>query len=163
MLFLYAFIRLLLLYLVAALILGLIPVNRHFREHDDGMLVYLLSNGIHSDIVLPLHSGDIFWDDFFRDSESIQKIPGVKYIAFGWGNRLFYLNTPEWNDLTPSIAVNALFIKTEPAMHVTFYSYTPVSGDLCISIKINHDQLKHLSEFVKSSFVTDSHGHPVKI
>ncbi len=88
------------LYFLAALLLGFLPVNKNFRETPEGIKIYVVTNGVHTDLVIPSDRGKISWQEFFNGSGLFQKFPGMKYIAFGWGNRLFYLNTPEWKDLT---------------------------------------------------------------
>jgi hypothetical protein len=45
----------------------------------------------------------------------------VNYLAFGWGDKGFYLNTPEWADLKVSTALNAAFGLSSSAIHSTFY------------------------------------------
>ena len=50
-----------LLYLVAALIGSLIPVNRAWSEPADGTTVYLADNGIHTDIVMPVRAQGLDW------------------------------------------------------------------------------------------------------
>ena len=39
-------------YLLAALIGSLVPVNRGWTEPEQGVTIYLANNGIHSDIVM---------------------------------------------------------------------------------------------------------------
>jgi len=42
------------LYLVAALIGSLVPVNRGWIEPEEGTTVYLADNGIHADLIMPV-------------------------------------------------------------------------------------------------------------
>jgi hypothetical protein len=41
------------LYLFAALIGGLIPVNSGWQEPEQGVTIYIANNGVHADLVLP--------------------------------------------------------------------------------------------------------------
>ena len=109
------FLLLLSIYFSTALILSLIPafptkINCELKKE-----IYLSTNGVHLDIIIPkkylsekLIDGLIFHDR-------------AEYIAFGWGDKGFYLDTPTWADLTFSTAVSAMFLKGESAMHVTAY------------------------------------------
>ena len=44
----------------------------------------------------------------------------AEYLAFGWGDKGFYLDTPEWSDLKASTAFKAAFALGNSAMHTTF-------------------------------------------
>jgi uncharacterized protein (TIGR02117 family) len=147
-------------YLIIALILGAIPVNRNFRETSDGQVAYIVSNGIHTDIVLPVKSPMMQWDLFFSQTKFKSLFTDAKYIAFGWGNREFYLHTPEWKDLTLSIAVHALFLNGEPAMHVTVIDFIPAEGKYIKKTYLSPRQIERLRQIVISSFKTDEEGYP---
>ena len=41
------------LYLLAALVGSLVPVNRAWQEPERGVTIYLANNGVHADIIMP--------------------------------------------------------------------------------------------------------------
>src|SRR5437016_8881092 len=49
------------LYLVAALIGSLVPVNRGWAEAAQGTTVYLADNGVHADIIMPVEAQGLDW------------------------------------------------------------------------------------------------------
>ena len=49
------------LYLFAALVGSLIPVNRGWIEPAEGTTIYLADNGIHADIVMPVEAQGLDW------------------------------------------------------------------------------------------------------
>ncbi|WON81852.1 hypothetical protein [Chromobacterium haemolyticum] len=53
------------LYLLAALTLGLLPVNRDWRQSDAGIPVFLDSNGVHAGLLLPRSGPGMNWDETF--------------------------------------------------------------------------------------------------
>src|SRR5262245_30134713 len=73
------------LYLIAALIGSLIPVNRHWTEPEGGTTVYIADNGIHADIVMPVEAQGLDWSPFFPDSDLAAGNPADRWIAFGSG------------------------------------------------------------------------------
>ena len=110
LIFISGFLGLLLVYLSFAFILSIIPVNKNFTEtKESGIVIYLLTNGVHLDIVVPKVSNYKDWREDLEINPFIDT--QVNLVAFGWGDRDFYLNTPEWSDLTFSTAFNALFLK----------------------------------------------------
>ncbi|MFM7331368.1 MAG: DUF2459 domain-containing protein, partial [Brachymonas sp.] len=45
----------------------------------------------------------------------------------GWGDRNFFLNTPTWDDLTLSTALNATFGLGSAALHINYYKEVPTN------------------------------------
>ena len=71
--------------------------------------VFISTNGIHLDIIVPRKNLTKGLQQELEISES------VEYISFGWGDREFYLETPTWNDFKLSTAVKAIFLISETA------------------------------------------------
>lgn len=150
---------LLIAYFIIALVLSLIPVNRHFQQDMD-IPVYLLSNGVHVDIVVPITNDIKDWTlDFHLDSNKAKQ---VNFISFGWGDKNFYINTPEWSDLTLGTAIKAVFLRSESAMHVDFYRQ-PIENDNCKLLWISNQQYKHIVHFIENSFTYTPEGNNIKI
>ena len=51
-------------YLTVSVCLALVPVNRNWTEPDLGQAVYLISNGIHTDLILPVDAQGLDWRPF---------------------------------------------------------------------------------------------------
>lgn len=102
-------------YLLASLILSFIPYNQNQTSCAGSKEIILASNGVHVDIVIPVSAL----------SEALKNklnIPShSNYVAFGWGDQQFYLETPTWSDIKLSNVFGALFLKSKTLMHVTFY------------------------------------------
>lgn len=108
---------LVLLYMLAALLLGLLTCNRDYRPTPDGIDVFIRSNGVHTDIALPVAALGIDWRRRLPLA-SWQTLAPEAYLAFGWGDRKFYLETPSWNDLKLSTALLALSGADDALLHV---------------------------------------------
>ena len=117
---------LIIIYLLAVLILPLISVNKTPEKPIDQVEVYIKTNGVHTDIVIPVVTDQIDWSTYipFSDTKSKKQ---YKYLAVGWGDKGFYLDTPEWKDLKFSTAFKAAFWLGESAMHTTFYNEGNIS------------------------------------
>ena len=111
--------------------------------------IYLISNGIHLDFVI--EKKDLPKDFLVK----LNRFQSAKYIAFGWGDKGFYLDTRTWNDLKAKTIINALFLKGESAMHVTQYNQ-PYSE--FVELKISQVQLGELIKFIEQSFVLNDEG-----
>ena len=96
----------LLAYLLAAFTLGSIVLTPEDTAGDD-ITVYLITNGIHTDLALPLKNDTFDWTTIINPGDSYAASSDWGYAAFGWGDRGFYVETPHWRDLKISTALNA--------------------------------------------------------
>jgi len=137
------FLGVVLLYLTLAVVLSFIPTNTKELNCEKDCLLYASTNGIHADLILPVEqlSSEL--------QEQLKIEPSTTFIGFGWGDKKFYLETPTWADLKFSTAMQAMFWKSETAMHVTYYRQT---ADKWKSISICENQNEKLNNFVKNSF-----------
>lgn len=121
------------------------------------MDVYILSNGVHTDIVVPLESTVIDWRPVFKLENTTGKDSLAKWVALGWGDKGFYLDTPTWSDLKFSTAFNALFGLSTTAIHSTFYRELK-EGEKCKKIRISLAQYRRLVGFIKETLTKGSDG-----
>lgn len=128
------------------------------KEYD----VYVLSNGVHTDIVFPVQTNIIDWYTIFPPSNNLNQDSVYKYIAIGWGDKGFYLNTPEWKDLTVKTALVAAFGLGETALHVTYYKDMH-EDSLCYKVAIDSLQFVKLKNYVVDSYLHDSAGKAILI
>ncbi|MGL5235540.1 MAG: TIGR02117 family protein [Empedobacter falsenii] len=147
---------LIVVYLLAVVLLPMIPVNKEKQKLNDQITAYILTNGVHTDIVVPVKSEAINWSTFvlFSDTKSKKE---YKYIAFGWGDKGFYLDTPEWKDLKFSTAFNAAFWLGDSAMHTTFYDNMTESED-CKRVDLSVEEYQKLIVYIKQSFDLDQNN-----
>jgi uncharacterized protein (TIGR02117 family) len=146
------FIAILLLWGVFAVSLPHIKVNRDFAEAPGGIPIYVCSNGVHTDVCLPVNTPYMDWRKQFAPSTFEAVDSTFQYVAIGWGNKRFYLNTPTWADLTASTAVHALFLLDSSAMHVTYYKLPPsCDANYCHKISISPGQYRQLIAYVESA------------
>lgn len=143
-------------YLLIAFLLSITPVNRNAQPLAEGIEIFIESNGVHTDFVLPIITNVIDWKTLFPASHFQNIRPDLMtHVAFGWGDQGFYLETPTWADLKASTAVKALFLKSPSAMHVT-YSYHPKPAEYRKPMLISPAQYEQLVAYILDSFAKDA-------
>ncbi|WP_324749381.1 TIGR02117 family protein [Sphingomonas sp. LY54] len=140
-----------LLYLAAALIGGLIPVNRDWKAPEAGIPIFIETNGVHTWVMVPTVSADMDWRPLAPAEHLKDPRYAGNYIAIGFGNRDFYLNTPTWGDLSPRTAAAALVGGGPSLMHV-YHSRDPQPGPYQQRILLTPDQYRRLVGFLAGSF-----------
>jgi uncharacterized protein (TIGR02117 family) len=140
------------LYLLAYLILSNISTKTNLSCSNPAITCYLLSNGIHTDLVVPTKTNLIDWTTTFPTQNTKSNIIKPKYTAIGWGDKGFYLETPTWADLTFATAFKACFGLSKCALHVTYYQEIKISNR-CKSFQICTEDYKKLIAFIKKDIV----------
>ncbi len=143
-------------YVTAAIALGAIPVNSSFTESADGMPIYVRTNGVHAELILPTRAAGVDWSVDHPPAHMRSLGEPTEWIAFGWGDRGFFANTPTWADLEPATALVALSGFGPGAMHVE-YIESPRSYK-AREVKISQEQYARLVAYVRGSFERDAAG-----
>lgn len=150
-----------LLYLALAFVLSRIAIEKEKNTTHD-IAIYILSNGVHTDIVVPVKSEFYDWSQKVKYSNTYSKDTSYPYLAMGWGDKGFYLETPAWKDLKASVAFKAAFALGNSAIHATFHD-TMIINDQCKKIMISKHQYQRLVNFMTNSFKRDRDGHFIHI
>ncbi|CAN5205363.1 TIGR02117 family protein [soil metagenome] len=156
-----AIIVIIVLYIVISIIGSLIPVNIA-QPVDREYIIFIESNGVHTDIIMPIANDIIDWTTFVSPGDTRAGNIDFAFVAFGWGDLGFYENTPEWKDLNPGIAFKTLFLDSPAAMHVKFRHYV-VEDDRTISIKLSREQYEVLAVYIQDTFIPGPNGKPKHI
>ncbi len=145
-------------YFIAALGLSAITVNAGSSQgREDDVEIYVSTNGVHTDIIVPYESSCMHWDYLITPADTKMGVDTPRYVAFGWGDKGFYLETPTWGDLTFRVAFKALFFLGTSAMHVTFYNNVEESEN-CRKILIDREQYLKLVAYIYNSFSLTNTG-----
>jgi len=159
--FLLAFIGLVFLYLLVEFCLSRISISGEAAENKN-ITIYIITNGDHTDIVVPVKNPQIDWSEKIKFSNTISQDTTYSFLAIGWGDKGFYLDTPTWSQLKFSVAFKAVFGFNTTAMHTTFY-HSMYEGEQCRKILVNTDQYQRLIDFVMDKFKTDASGNYINI
>ena len=149
------------LYFLSAFVLSRITVKKEENSAID-LSIYIKTNGVHTDIVLPVKNEQIDWSNEIKFDNTVSKDTSAQFVALGWGDKGFYLETPTWGELKFSTAFKAAFALSTAAIHATFYkAMNP--GEDCVKIDISKQQYARLIKYIKNSFKLDSLGKIINI
>lgn len=152
-----------LIYFLAAALGSVIPANADWRQPDKGVTIFVRTNGVHTWILTPKLAAGVDWRPLV-DPRHIkdQRYGRGDYVAFGFGNRDFYLNTPTWSDLKLSTALAAAFGRGPALVHVD-HVWNPRPGEFQRPITIDLDQYRRLAAHIRESFALDAAGLPIPL
>jgi len=147
------------LYLLGALIGSLVPLNGGWKEPAQGTTVYLRSNGVHVDIVMPAMAQGLDWRPLFPARDFAAAPARPKWFGFGAGERRVFLETESWADLTPRAAWAAI-TGGERVMHVD-RAMDP-GADL-VAIRLRPEEYRRLWAAVRAQLTLNTKGRPQRI
>jgi uncharacterized protein (TIGR02117 family) len=150
------------LYLSAAFVLSRIPVEKADPNASPDVLVFLHTNGVHTDIVVPVRNAQMDWSKPLPFSNIPSGDTTLRYLAFGWGDKGFYLDTPTWADLKFSTAFVAAFWLGTSAMHATYLDGLAPGPDT-VPLYLSRAEYARLVAYIQRSFRLDAAGRPQHI
>lgn len=140
------------IYFLLGFIGNWIPVNVRYRRTPQHVDIYISSNGVHTDFIVPAVNDVTDWRTMIDDSQYATPFSSATWLGLGWGDRGFYLDIEEWANLTPKIAMKAMLVPSPTLMHVESHVTIPTDRKRIEKISITADQYATLCDFIKGQF-----------
>lgn len=150
------------LYFLTAWLCTFFRSNENADNSRGEVEIFIQTNGVHTDIIMPVVCGTHDWREHFDPAQAEEADSLCPYMAIGWGDKGFYLETPTWGDLKFSTAFKALFWLGSGAMHVTWYDHRPAPSNTCKSVRLSASAFEKLCETIKKDLLL-SNGSPALI
>ena len=145
------------IYIILALAIPYIEVPATPVTEPKTVTAYILTNGVHTDLVVPVKTAEMDWSTKIPYENTKSKEENFKYLGIGWGDKGFYLDTPTWAELKVSTAFKAAFWLGESAMHCTYYAKM-TEGDDCKKLELTQTEYQELVKFIEKKFDYDQNG-----
>lgn len=140
-----------LLYVATAGVLMLWPPAARLTPEPAEVEAYVISNGVHLDLVLPMHAAGVDWGLLFPPGDAPAAPAPADFVAIGWGDREFYLHTPTWADLTLPRALRALTGQHPAALHVSRLQRAQLPPRQTWRLPLTAAQYRRLAQRVRQS------------
>lgn len=157
------FVLLLVAYAVAAWSLSHIPTNRGFVTAEDGVEIGLTSNGVHVNFILPATHDVHDWQNEFHPDDFLGSQGQADWVVIGWGNRRFYLETPQWSDIRLQTVLESLSGFGDTAMHVEWKVGAMLEDETTYRVRMSRDQYQSLCQSILRSFRRNSSDQLIPI
>ena len=151
-----------LLYLLAVIAGGLLTAHGDWREPEAGVTIFVRTNGVHTWIIVPTVTPDMDWRPLAPAAHIPEPRLAGNYLAIGFGNRDFYLNTPTWADLSLKTAFAAAVGGGPSLMHVD-HETDLVEDEYTRRLTISRDQYRRLARYIADSFQLDAEGRTMPL
>ncbi len=130
------------------------------------LTIYVEGDNFHTHLIVPVKNYE------FEEINQLnlggtdhQENNDYRFLSFGWGDRVFYLNTPTIKDVRVLTTLRALLLPTDTVVHVQGHSTLPQTraGYRVKSLRVSHQGYLNLRKFLISSLARDSEGKPILI
>lgn len=148
-------------YFLAVFFLSRLTIRKE-SNHEEEVAIYILTNGVHTDIVVPVRNEEKDWAERMPYEHTLSNDTTLSYLALGWGDRGFYLETPTWADLRASTALKAATGLGKTLIHATFYAQM-IEDDACKKIMLSRSQYRRLVGYIEDSLEKDEQKNFIHI
>jgi len=147
------------LYVAAAVVSALLPMagEAHGR-HGPTSPVYVCATLAHADIVLPQDDPLITWSRSLPAIDTWNLMPDAM-LAFGWGDIVFFRETPTWAGVRLAVAFTALTGQNGTALRI-MGGLAPEGDPDCIRLEIEEPARAALIKHIVSTPRADGRCMP---
>ncbi len=129
---------------------------------NNSIPIYIYNTGIHTDILVPAKTKTWDWQEHLNIKLITNPSVSINYLAFGFGDRAYFLETYTGRLLPIVTSLKALFLPTPSAMRVLAYQNIPQQYEIKCVI-ISQSNYLMLMEFINNSFQFDAQGNRISL
>lgn len=129
-------------------------------QTDCKFRVYVSGDTMHTNFFVPVRNEAFDWSQHL-DLATLGKSTSAdyRYLQFGWGDRIFYVETPSWDKISLSSALRSLLLQNPAALFVKGHTAVPqYPGETLKCVSLNQPNYLKLMHFLEDSFQTSSQG-----
>lgn len=146
-----ALVGLTLAFLLSAWIGSSIARNGDWEEPDDGITILIGTNGIHTEIIVPITTEAVDWRQHFPLEDIADPSRDYSHVGISWGERTFFLETPTWSQVDPLVAIGAV-TGGSGLIHAAYY-VRPAPADDFRELRVRPDEYRKLVEQIARDLV----------
>ncbi|QTD56654.1 TIGR02117 family protein [Parasphingorhabdus cellanae] len=148
-------------YLGAALFGSIFPANQFWKSPDDGIELFIETNGLHTGIIIPIQSDVHDWSVLIRPEHLDDPTVYGSHVLVGWGHEGVYRNAEHWRDLRLKDAASAVFGSNDVLLHVYHLKYPQTYPHYRRSFKVSEAEYRLIVEAINDRFVLDETGQSI--
>lgn len=152
------------IFIFSALLIGaLLPQKSKRSPAICDVKICVINFGFHSEIIVPAQNNIFNWQKYLPFNQiGAGKNTGYNYLAFGWGEREFYMNPPREMDAKIAAGIKALFLPNPSVIRVEGYKNLPQNSEIeCFGVS-RTGYLK-LNTFIKNTFEVYRQGEKIRL
>jgi len=142
---------------LAALIGSIFPANNDWQEPEDGIELFIETNGVHVSLIIPMQTAGGGLSDIIRPDALISPEKYGTHAMVGWGHEGVYRRGESWSDVQPGDIWDAATGSDNVLFHI-YHRSNPSAAQHRRSFLVTPKQYKYIVNEIRSKFVLDADG-----
>jgi uncharacterized protein (TIGR02117 family) len=138
-------------YFAAALAGSLIPANSDWQQPQNGVPIFVETNGVHVSLVLPMSAAGQDLSDLIRPEHLANPDLYGTHFMIGWGHGAVYRNAQTWSDVRSGDIVSAIIGSDDTTLHI-YHLVNPGPSSIRKSFRVTEAQYRMIVAEVRASF-----------
>jgi uncharacterized protein (TIGR02117 family) len=134
-------------------------------QGDCGLKIYVSGDVMHTNLIVPVSSTAFDWRKHLDlDNVGNRSARDYRYLQFGWGDRIFYMETPSWAEMNYVSALRALLLQNPSAIFVKGHPTVPhYPSEKLKCLSLSHSDYLALMKYIEASFQADAQGEKLRL
>jgi uncharacterized protein (TIGR02117 family) len=130
----------------------------------DNQKIYVVGDITHTNIIVPVRNEVFDWGTYLNlQSIGSDTEANYQYLAFGWGEREFYMNTPTPADFRWSNALRALLLINQSVLYVQGLPTAPTLDANTRCVRLSQANYLNLMQFIHRTFEQTPQGNKIRL
>lgn len=142
-------------YLFAALMGSIFPANQSWEQPDEGIELFIETNGLHTGIIMPVWTDVHDWTPLVRPEHLENPSDFGSHILISWGHEGVYRNAEKWTDLHTRDAISAVFGSDDTLIHIYHLKHPQAYPHYRRPIRVSREEYQIMAKAIESRFVLD--------
>jgi uncharacterized protein (TIGR02117 family) len=143
------------LYMASAWMGSMIPVNNDWQQPEDGVDIFVETNGVHVSLIVPMSEAGQDLSDLIRPDHLTDRNLYGTHAMIGWGHGPVYRNTATWSDLRVIDAASAVFGSDDTLLHV-YHLIDPKPTSYRKKIRVSQAQYRNIIGQIRQTFLLNA-------
>ncbi|MEE9433459.1 MAG: DUF2459 domain-containing protein [Sphingorhabdus sp.] len=148
------------LYFFGALAGSIFPANNGWQQPDEGIELFVETNGVHVSLIVPMQVAGEDLSDLIRPQDMAQPMLYGTHAMIGWGHEGVYRNAQTWAQVRSGDVTSAAFGSDETVLHV-YHRINPQPSRSRRAFRVNEAQFHQIIADIRSTFALSDDGQPV--
>jgi len=147
-------------YFLAALVGSMVPTNSNWQEPEDGVEIFVETNGVHVSIVVPMQAAGEDLSDLIRPQDLSNPMLYGTHAMIGWGHEGVYRNAKTWSDVQSGDVTSAAIGSRDTVLHI-YHRINPSPNRIRHAFRVTPGQYHEIIAKIRGTFKLSKAGKPV--
>jgi len=147
-------------YFLSALVGSFVPANSDWQEPDEGIELFVETNGVHVSLVIPISAAGEDLSDLIRPQDLTDPMLYGTHAMIGWGHEGVYRNAQTWADVRSGDVASAVLGSRDTLLHV-YHLIRPRPTSYRKKFRVSRAQYRSIVAQIRASFRLDAERRSV--